>query len=297
MRPRRALLYTPGDDRHKIRKAVTSGVDCVCLDMEDGVALTRKETARHNILEALTTLDFGSSEKLARVNPVGSELVEQDLAVVLPGYPDGIVVPKVEDGSQIGWVSNIIDEFEAPRRSDQPRIKILAIVETARGIIRLDSIAGASPRLEALIFGAEDLAGELGAQRTPEGWEIFYARSAVLTYAAAYNLQAIDMVYIDFKDIEGLRKEAEQGARLGFSGKQVIHPDQIFPVQEAFTPAKEAIDRAKEIIRLFNQHQESGIGAFAIDGKMIDAPIIKAAKRILERARAAGQIDDSVLKE
>jgi citrate lyase beta subunit len=296
MRPRRALLYTPGDDMHKIRKASSFGADCVCLDMEDGVALSRKEIARQNILEALNTLDFGSSEKLARVNPVGSRFIEDDLAVVLHCHPDGIVIPKVEDRSQIAFVSSIIDEFEADHHLDQG-MRILAIVETPRGIINLDEIARASPRLEALIFGAEDLAGELGAQRTAEGWEIFYARSAVLTYAAAYGLQAIDMVHIDFKDIEGLRKEAVQGARLGFSGKQVIHPSQILPVQEAFTPDKEAIDRAIEIIRLFDQHQASGVGAFAIDGKMIDAPAVKAARRVLERARAAGQIEDSILKE
>lgn len=293
MRPRRALLYTPGDDMHKVRKALTFGADCVCLDMEDGVASNRKAIARQNILEALRALDFGSSEKLARVNPVGSRSIEDDLAVVLQGHPDGIVVPKVEDGDQIAFVSSIIDEFEAYHHTDT-KVQILAIVETARGIIHLDEIACASPRLQALIFGAEDLAGELGAQRTAEGWEVFYARSAVLTYAAAYDLQAIDMVYIDFTDLEGLRKEALQGARLGFSGKQVIHPNQILPVQEAFTPDKEAIKQAIEIIKLFDQYQASGVGAFALNGKMIDAPAIKAARRVLERARAAGQIDESI---
>jgi citrate lyase beta subunit len=280
----------PGDDEHKIRKAITLDVDCICMDMEDGVALNQKSTARINILEALESFDFGSSERLVRVNPIGSGLDDEDLFVVLPGHPDGVVVPKVESRGQIARVSGIIDDFEKEYHWSPGSVSLIAIVETARGIIQLGEIASASSRLSALIFGAEDLASDLGAQRTSDGWEIFFGRSAVLTYATAFNLQAIDMVYIDFQDLNGLRKEAEQGARLGFSGKQIIHPNQVAPVQQAFTPDRESILQATEILRIFNQNQESGRGAFAIDGKMIDAPVVKAAERVLERARAAGEI-------
>jgi citrate lyase beta subunit len=144
--------------------------------------------------------------------------------------------------------------------------------------------------LQALIFGAEDLAGDIGATRTPEGWEVFYARSAVVTLAAAFDLQAIDMVYVDFQDIEGLQRESIQGARMGFSGKQVIHPNQVAPVQEAFTPDAAAIAQALRVLQAFERYQEDGYGAFALDGKMVDAPVVKAAERVLARARAAGRV-------
>ncbi|HEX7975197.1 MAG TPA: aldolase/citrate lyase family protein, partial [Anaerolineales bacterium] len=146
-------------------------------------------------------------------------------------------------------------------------------------------------RLDALIFGAEDLAGDTGATRTREAWEVFYARSAVVTHAAAFDLQAIDMVYVDFRDREGLLKESVQGAQLGFTGKQVIHPDQVEPVQAAFTPSEAAIAQALRVRQAFRSHQEAGQGAFALDGKMVDAPAVKAAERVLARAQAAGKIE------
>lgn len=291
MRARRALLYMPGDDMHKIQKAITLGVDCICMDMEDGVALNRKEAARATIAEALRTLEFGRAERLARINAPGSGLEDADLQEILSAKPDGIVVPKVETGDQVRWVSDIIAEAEHEFGWPSGEICLIVLVETARGIVNLPVIANASPRLQALIFGAEDLAGDIGAERTPEGWEIFYARSAVVTHAAAFNLQAIDMVYTDFQDSEGLRKEALQGVQMGFAGKQIIHPNQAMPVQEAFTPTKEAIAWALRVMAAFENHQEAGQGAFALDGKMIDAPIIKAARRVLARARAAGKFN------
>lgn len=292
MRPRRALLYMPGDDLRKIRKATTLGVDCVCMDMEDGVALNRKAEARHTIAEALKTLDFGRSEKLARINPVGSGLEAEDLAAALAGKPDGIVIPKVEDAWQVRWVSQQIAAQEEALGYAPGSVAILVVVESARGVINLASIAGADARLQAIIFGAEDYAGDIGAQRTPEGWEVFYARSAVVTHSAAFGLQAIDMVYIDFQDTEGLRREAIQGAQMAFAGKQIIHPNQVEAVQEAFTPSDETIAEAQRIIAAFHAHQQAGRGAFAVDGKMIDAPIIKRAERMLALARAAGKLQN-----
>ena len=291
MRARRALLYMPGDDLRKIQKAAGLDVDCVCMDMEDGVALNCKSEARQTIAQALRTLDFGRSERLARINPVGSGLESDDLETVLPAHPDGIVIPKLEFAEQIQWVSQIISEHE--KSADWPcptPMPLLVVVETARGITNLKEICSADPRLEAVIFGAEDFAGDIGATRTAQAWEVFYARSAVVTYAAAYGLQAIDMVQIDFQDTERLYQEALEGARLAFAGKQVIHPSQVEPVQRAFTPSDEAIAHALRIQQAFDEHQSLGKGAFALDGKMIDAPIVRAAERVLALARAAGKI-------
>ena len=289
MRARRALLYVPGDDLRKIQKAAALGADSVCMDMEDGVALNRKAEARSTIATALQTVDFGRSERLARINAIGSGFEAEDLAVVLPARPDGIVIPKVESAEQIRLVAERIAHYETTNGWETGSIGILVVVETARGIVNLASIA-ASDRLQGIIFGAEDFAGDIGATRTLSGWEVFYARSAVVTYAAAFGLQAIDMVYIDFKDNEGLRREAEEGARMAFSGKQTIHPNQIEAVQQAFTPSDESISYAQRLAEAFEDNQQAGRGAFALDGKMIDAPLMKNAQRVLDRARAAGKI-------
>lgn len=284
MHPRRALLYMPGDDMRKILKAATLGVDCICMDMEDGVAMNRKQEARQTIAQALQTIDFGKAEKLARINPVGSGMESDDLQAVLPYRPDGIVVPKIETPAQLLSVDEAISTAERANGWEHNSIALIILIETALGIANLKEVASACSRLQALIFGSEDLAADIGAERTRAGWEIFYARSAVVTFAAAYDLQAIDMVYIDFHDDEGLRQESVQGAQMGYSGKQVIHPNQVPIVQEAFTPSPEAIAHARRIVEAFHEHQKSGAGAFALDGKMIDAPIVKTAERVLAKA-------------
>jgi citrate lyase beta subunit len=289
MNPRRALLYMPGDDRHKIEKALTLGVDCICMDMEDGVALNCKAEARAGIAAALHELDFGHSEKLARINAAGSGLETEDIEAVLPFRPDGVVLPKVERMEQIQWASEKIKAAELANGWRLHSIRLLAGIETPKGILNLKEIAS-QPRLEALIFGGEDYAASVGATRTPGAEELLYARSAVVTACAAYGLQAIDMVSVNFRDLQALRREARFGAQLGYTGKQVIHPNQVAPVQEVFTPDDSAIESARRLVEAFEMQQAKGAGAFALDGRMIDRPLIQAAQGVLERARAAGKI-------
>jgi citrate lyase subunit beta-like protein len=283
MRARRALLYVPGSDWHKIEKATGLGVDCVCLDLEDGVAPNMKTEARQLAVKALRELDFGRSERLLRINAVGSGLELEDLAVGLPAGPDGIVLPKATEFSQVQEVSAAITEFELAEGLQAGSIRLLAQIESARGLVNLKEIAGADARLDALIFGAEDYANDVSATRTPEGSEIFYARSAVVAHAAAFGLQAIDMLWVDFKDASGLQRVAAEGARLGYSGMQIIHPDQITAVQTAFTPSAEEMAAARRIVDAYTENLRAGRGAFALDGKMVDLPIVKAAQRVLAR--------------
>ena len=291
MHSRRALLYMPGDDRRKIEKAASLGVDCVCMDMEDGVAISHKSEARAVIAQAMKDLDFGSSERCIRINSFGSGFEKFDLAAAVATNPDAVVVPKVETAAQVRMISEYIETYEHASRTERGSIRLLVGVETARGILNLREIAEADRRLDAIIFGAEDYAASIGATRTKEADEVLYARSAVVTACAANELQAIDMVYIDFRDVEGLRAEAEQGARLGFSGKQIIHPNQVTAVQEAFTPSEKAIEYAQRVVATFAASQREGKGAFALDGKMIDMPLLKNAQKVLDRAKAAGKIE------
>jgi citrate lyase beta subunit len=279
----------PGDDRRKIEKAATLGVDSICMDMEDGVAADKKAEARAVIAQAMKELDFGASERCIRINPIGSGIEKYDLAAALATNPDTIVVPKIETAEQVKWVSDHIETYELSNKLNLGSIRLLVGVETAKGIMNLKEIAEADKRLEAIIFGGEDYAASVGAVRTKEGIELLYARQAVVAACAANDLQAIDIVFIDFKDAEGLRLEAEQGAGFGFSGKQIIHPNQVPPVQGAFTPSDEAIDYARRIVESFEASQKEGKGVYALDGKMIDMPLLKNAQKVLERARAAGK--------
>ena len=289
MHSRRALLYMPGDDRRKIEKAATLGVDCICMDLEDGTALNRKAEARAVIAQAMRELDFGASECCIRINSVGSGWEHDDLDAALAAGPDAIVLPKVEMPEQVTWLSERIEAHEFAHRLPRGSIRLLIGVETAKGILNLSSLAGADRRLEAIIFGGEDFAASIGATRTPGAVELLYARQAVVTTCAAFDLQPIDIVAIDFKDIYALRREAEFGARLGFLGKQIIHPAQVEPVQTAFTPSDEAIAYARRVVEAFEASQQAGRGAFALDGKMIDMPLLKSARKVLERAAAAGK--------
>jgi len=290
MHSRRALLYMPGIDRKKIEKAATLRVDCICMDLEDGTAISKKAEARAVVFQAMQELNFGKSERCIRINSIGSGWEKDDLAAALAARPETIVVPKVESAGQVQWVSGEVESYELANGLPLGGIRLLAGVETARGILNLREIAESDKRLEALIFGAEDFAASIGATRTRAGGEVLYARSAVVVACAAHDLQAIDMVNIEFHETLNLKIEAMQGAQMGFSGKQIIHPNQVAPVQEAFTPSDEAIAYAKRVAETFEAHQGDGKGAYELDGKMIDLPLLKNAQKVLERARAAGKI-------
>jgi citrate lyase beta subunit len=277
----------PGDDRHKIEKAITLDVDCICMDMEDGVAFTQKTIARRTIAAALQNLDFGRSEKLVRINAIGSGLEEEDIQAVLPFHPEGIVAPKVETSEQLQWVRAKIEAAEFANGWPLNSIRMLVGVETARAILNLKEIVS-YPTLDGIIFGGEDYAVSIGATRTAQGLELLYARSAVVMACAVYGLQAIDMVTVDFRDLERVHNEALFGMQLGYAGKQVIHPAQVKPVQEAFTPGVEAVESARQMVAAFETSQHEGRGAFALEGRMIDLPLVKAAQNILARAKAAG---------
>lgn len=290
MRARRALLYVPGNEWHKIEKATSLNADSVCLDLEDGVAINRKIEACATVSRALETLSFGGAERLVRINAIGSGLESDDLDAASQARLEGVVIPKVTDAEQVRWVSMRLSEIEQSKGWPDNSISIIAMIENARGLLNLSSISASDARLQALIFGAEDYAADVGATRTREGLEVLFARSAIVATAAAFGLQAIDLLFTDFHDIEGLRREAEFGSQLGYSGMQVIHPNQIAPVQEAYTPDEAAIAHALQITNEAKSNLSEGRGAFALDGRMIDMPIIKSAERLLARARAAGKL-------
>ncbi|MBV7338420.1 CoA ester lyase [Chloroflexi bacterium TSY] len=281
---RKSLLFMPGDSRRKIEKATQLPVDSVIMDLEDGVALSRKPEARETIDQALCKLDFGPRERLVRVNPVESEFQRADLDAVSGARPDGLVVPKVEQPIHLMDVDDYLTSVERENEWPILSIRLLAVIETALGVLNLREIANSTPRLDALMFGAEDLAGDIGAIRTADGWEVFYARSAVVTTAAAFGLQAIDTVFTSIHDEAGLEADCTFVQKMGYMGKMAIHPNQLAVINRVFSPSQDEIEQAQQLIDLFNQHQEAGTGAFELDGKMVDMPMVRAAYRVLARA-------------
>ncbi|KAJ2302418.1 hypothetical protein IWW54_006038 [Coemansia sp. RSA 2705] len=280
-RLRRAVFYVPCSEERKIQKSLGSAADCVMYDLEDGVSLNRKGHARGLVLSALA--GSRARSRGVRINSLGSGFEMDDLNVVLQSDAlDVIMVPKVERAADVHFVQRLIEGSKA-----RDRVTIIAGIETARGLVNIQEIARAD-RVDALLFAAEDYCADTGIVRTPGRRELHYARSVVSTTAHAFRLQAIDMVTMDFRNAEVLREEAREGAEMGFTGKQVIHPAQVDDVQQSFMPTAEARARAVRIVRGYQQHYALGKGAFDLDGKAIDMPVVKWAYRMLRRAELAG---------
>uniref|UniRef100_A0A3Q0SYB6 Citramalyl-CoA lyase, mitochondrial n=1 Tax=Amphilophus citrinellus TaxID=61819 RepID=A0A3Q0SYB6_AMPCI len=293
--PRRAVLYCPGNDERKLKKLASLDVDCAVLDCEDGVALSKKTEARETIPRMLADLDLGRTEKCVRVNSVSSGLAEADLQVILQAkvLPPAIMLPKVEDTQEVQW---FVDRFQHHLKGwplTEP-VRLITFVETAVGLLNFkavcEEIRSLGPKVglhhDGVVFGSDDFCASIGATRTKEARELLYARQKVVVTAKAFGLQAIDLVYIDYKDVEGLRQQAREGALMGFTGKQVIHPGQVQAVQEEFSPSQERVQWAKELIAAFDQHQKEGKGAFTFHGSMIDMPSLKQAQNIITLSAA-----------
>lgn len=275
--PRKSLLFAPAADPRKLAKAAQSAADTVILELEDGVALAHKDEARANAVEALRTLDFGHRERMVRVNPVGSEFFEADMRAALAARPDTLALPKADAPEDVRRAIALLDELDP-----QHGIGLAAMIESPRAVLSLADICAAGrSRLNALIFGAEDFCALTGALRTREAWEVFYARSAVVTAAAAFALDAVDMVCNEINDHERLKAECRIGRQLGFTGKQAIHPLQLEVIQRAFTPTDEELAQARRIVDAAGWQ---AAGAFTLDGRMIDAPIVRQAERVLIRS-------------
>lgn len=291
--PRRACLYIPGNDEAKIRKIPKMNVDSVILDCEDGVALNRKTEARATIAKMLDEVTFGRTEPSVRVNSIASGLTEDDLHAVMQAMalPPTILLPKVDDPSHIQWFAEKFLSILQERKVKKKKFNLVIYVESALGMLNLPDICrkaneitelGAPLQLDGIVFGSDDFLANIGAERTKDAKELLYARQKLVLVAKAFHLHAIDLVHIDFKDTEGLREQSLEGARMGFTGKQVIHPIQIPIVQEAFSPNPKKVEWATELIKAFDEHQKSGEGAFTFRGNMIDMPSLLQAKNIVQ---------------
>ena len=287
----RSLLFVPADSEKKLAKVADSAADAVILDLEDSVSAARKAKARSMLADF-----FGSLERtektprlIVRVNALDTGLTDDDLKSVVPLVPDAILLPKAGNGADLQDMSARIAVLEAESDIEDGLIKLHALMtETAGGLLNAATFSGKTSRLEALAWGGEDLAAAIGASsnrnETGAYTDVFrLARSLTLLTAADAGVDAIDTVFTNYKDEDGLKRECEAAVRDGFSGKMAIHPAQVPVINAAFTPPPGDVERAKTIIQLFEDAGPDA-GVLSLDGKMIDRPHLRQAERIVRRA-------------
>jgi citrate lyase subunit beta / citryl-CoA lyase len=289
----RSLLFIPGDDERKLAKGVGCGADALILDLEDAVSAARKAAARALTAQYVATTRLLKPRPLlyVRVNALETAYWEEDLAGIMGSRPDGVLLPKARSGGDVHTLSIALNHAEERAGVDRGATRILAITtEVPVSLLQMHSYVGSSSRLEGLSWGAEDLSGVLGAKANREAdgsWTSPYrlARNLCLFTAAAANAQPIDTVFVDLRDMAGLRSEAQLAARDGFTAKMAIHPAQVPIINELFTPTAEEIGLAQELVELFAQNP--GAGVLAHRGQMVDRAHVVRAERILARAKSA----------
>src|SRR5262245_7747687 len=290
----RSLLFAPADSSRKLDKAMTSGADAVIIDLEDSVAAEGKAAARKSAADFLSdAVKLAKRPRLlVRVNGFATGLTDADLDAIVPAQPDAIMLPKAEGGAGVVHADAKLTAREAIAGLPDGHVKIVAIAtETASALFLAGTYGGASPRLEGLTWGAEDLSAELGAEANRDADGNFLdpyrlARALCLAGAAAARVQAIDTIAADFRNLERLRRETEEARRDGFTGKMAIHPAQVPVINEVFTPTSAAVATARDVIAAFESNPDKG--AVGIDGVMYDRPHLERARQVLIRAKAAG---------
>ncbi len=291
---RRSRLYLPGNEPKFFLNAALHEPDGVILDLEDSVAPSEKDAARLLVRNALRAVDFGKSERMVRINQ--GELGLLDLEAVAPQNVHVILIPKVETAEHVRAVDARAKKLAADAGLKQAPF-LMPIIESALGCFEAATIASASPNVVALTIGLEDYTADIGAQRTQEGRESFWARSVVVNAARAAGVTPIDTVFSDVNDVEGLRQACLEAKSLGFEGKGCIHPRQVPVVHEAFAPSGEEIAKARRIVLAFEKAERDKLGVVSLGSKMIDPPVVKRALRTVRMAEALGLLPTGWRKE
>jgi citrate lyase subunit beta / citryl-CoA lyase len=289
----RSWMFVPGHRLRMIDKALGLNADAIMLDIEDGVAPNEKDAARKNIAESLGREKApGSPARYVRINAIGHARMDADLeAVVRPGL-EGLVCPKVDTPEEVRKVDAILNEKEPKNGLDKGRVKLLIAIESPKGLLNAPAIAAASARNIGIIFGAEDFGREIGlpAVREGEARDLIYARSAIVIAAASAHVQAVDGVWVDLNDNQGLLEFARQSRRLGFSAMSCIHPSQVDPINTVFSPTADEIDYCQKVLQAFEEANARGDGSIAFGGQLIDRPIVERARRTIDTARSLGML-------
>jgi citrate lyase subunit beta/citryl-CoA lyase len=281
--PLRTLLLVPGNKQKMLEKARTVNADAVILDLEDSVPVGEKEAARAAVRRALEEGDFGP-EVILRVNGFATRLTEGDLKGAFGPGVAAICLPRAEGPADTLRLAALITEVEQIHGRETGTVSIVAMIETARGVLHSFELAEVCQRVQALCLGGENLTGDLGTVRTQAGEELAHARGQLVLSGRATAVRAIDMIWADLNDIEGLRAEARRARELGYSGKLIIHPDQVAPVHEAFTPTAKEVAHARRVVEAFDAASKRGGGVITLDGYIVHAPVVARARETIRLA-------------
>ncbi len=284
-------MFVPGNNPAMMQDAYIYGPDSIMLDLEDSVSMAEKDTARLLVHNALKSIDYGDTEMVVRINPLNTPYGKKDIEAVVKAGVHVIRMPKTETAEEVREVEREIERVEK-ELGCVGRTQIMAAIESALGVVNAYDIATASPRMMGIALGAEDYCANLKTQRSKDGDELRLARETIVVAARAAGIDALDTVYSNLNDMETFRREVEFIKTLGFDGKSIINPRQIEVVNEVFTPTQKDIDKARTIIAAIKEAEKKGSGVIAVNGKMIDKPVVIRAQRTIELALASGAIKE-----
>ena len=288
---KRSWLFVPGNKQRMVEKSLGLDVDAIILDIEDGVPPSEKELARTQIAEALGREGSAAGpSRFVRTNAIGHARMEADLEAALRPGLQGLALPKVESAEEVTLVVGILDAKETEVGLKPGGTGLLVAIESPKGLFEAPAISAASPRVVGLMFGAEDFGRELGLPmvREEEARDLVYARSALVSAAAAAHVQAVDGVWPDIADEDGLWADTKRARRLGFTGKSLFHPSQIEAINAVFSPSQEEVDYCRKVVEAFDEATARGDGSIAFGGQLIDLPIVERARRTLALASQLG---------
>ena len=282
----RSLLFVPGVRPDMLQKAPNYPVDALVPDMEDSVPVDEKDRARETVARMLPHLAAAGVAVIPRTNSLGTGLLTADAAAVVGPHVAGVTVGKIGSAWEVAQVCAVLEGLERAAGLAVGSTRLLPWIETAQGVANAAEICRASPRIAAVCFGADDYTADMGIPRSADGVELLHPRSVVAVAARAADLPALDTPYTDFRDAEGLRREAALARQLGYRGKFAIHPGQIEAINAAFAPTPQEVEEAQRIVSAYEAARAQGHGATSLDGRMIDAPIVKQARNVLALAEA-----------
>ncbi len=291
---RRAAHFVPGANEKMLTKALALPADTLVLDLEDSVTPDNKESARRIVTEWLRSVNFGRQERMVRFNPIDTPWGLADLEATMEGRPDSYMVPKVRSREDLLQIDSILTRLEQRFGYPQRGVKLLVIAtETPQGVLNIRDFGGC-PRVDALSWGAEDLSAAIGARRNRdergELLEVFrYAHVMTLLAATAAEVQPVETVYVNLRDLDGFRRDCRESAWMGFTGRITIHPAQVDIVNEIYSPSSEEIAEAEELLAAFEENRRAGRMTFSFRGEMVDVPHLNRARTIVERARLVRQ--------
>ena len=286
-RLRRTMMFVPGNNPGMMADAYIYGPDSIMLDLEDSVTMAEKDTARLLVYNARKTIDYGDTEMVVRINPLNTPYGKKDIEAVVKAGVDVIRMPKTETAEEVIEVEREIEKVEK-EIGCLGRTQIMAAIESALGVVNAYAIATASKRMMGIALGAEDYSANLKTQRTPEGSELLLARETIVVAARAAGIDALDTVYSNLNDMETFRNEVEAIKKLGFDGKSIINPRQIEVVNEVFAPKEKDIQKSLTILAAIKEAEKKGSGVIAVNGKMVDRPVVLRAQRTIDLAIASG---------